>query len=1296
MSGPTDLFLRDVLDIPEEVLAGDFKVELSSGFDEADQRIDEYVVTDQLKGAFRSALNVVKASVLGGKSNAAYLHGSFGSGKSHFMTVLHAVLEGQHAARRKDELQKLIADNDGWLRDRKFMMVPFHLVGVTDLDSAILGTYAEAARRLGLSSPPVYRSDALLDDARRLRERLGDDAQFIGMLGGSGQGHEQPDDDLVNLDRAAGPGGSAWNSADLDQAFAAPVGDPLRTALESALLDGPFTAYASGTRGAANAFLPLENGLAAMSRHAQQHDYDGIILFLDELILWLQAHMSNQEKVNTEVSKLVKLIESGEGGRPVPIISFISRQRNLSQLVGEDVVGADVKNLEAQVEYLAGRFTVINLEDRNLPEIIRARILRPKDGMEGVLDTAFSGIESANPQVRDVLLDAHGATHADWKDFRDVYPLSPALLNVLVALAGALQRERTGLKLLTTMLSRRRDDMRIGQLIPIGDLWDVLVEGVGEAFTDHLRQEAETARNFHGKVRAHLLEKYGSEDDDRFRADDQIVKTLILSALAPDVSALTRLTGARLAALNLGSIRSRTVPPGNVVVKRLQDLIGAGFGEIRADGDRDPVFTLHLSDMDVEPLLEQVGGQDNLGARRIWVKTRLWEALKVQDTGAFVSERDLVWRGSRRTAEFVFENVRDDSMLPDEQFKPTVEGRIRFVLDYPFDIPGKYPVDDAGRVDRLRRDGMEADTLVWLPDHMSTQKSNQLGRLLKIRYLLERDRLDDYAGHLATDQRIRVRHQLQAQADNLTSQLTALLQQLYGISGGDEGNVAAEVPDQRHVLTLRPGHDRLRLHGGAGFEYNMLELAGGLYSKIYPKHPDLDLGGTRKAVTNGELRTALTWITKAMEDRSGRTVVDRDKLALLRRIVHPLELGEVHDGPLTVSTEWRRRIEQLAAQHHRTGDYPVEEIREWIAEYGWTGLDKPVANLIIATYALLADRVWVLNGGPAQPPELERIGSGWALRDQPKPTEEEYEAARGRAARLFGVNVPETLSVRNVGRLAAEVREKAQTLGNPVNDVRRALERHATALGITYPQVSRRRSARHAADLLALLSAARTDTPLVKELANASYDVSDEVLGAALASAPEVLAALDGDHWDLLESVRGFVARGDLIGEQAGRLVEDVTEAATADEFTIRLAPVLAEARARALHLIRRAAAQHPGPPPPTHPGPQPPAAGPDVSEPHDGQSAGQVSLTDHGRPAVPSHPSVPAVPSDPPGPATETPSPPGMRRRRVEPTQLENALAETLADIKAFAAANPGVSIDIAWQPADITGDRTESGREG
>jgi len=93
----------------------------------------------------------------------------------------------------------------------------------------------------------------------------------------------------------------------------------------------------------------------------------------------------------------------------------------------------------------------------------------------------------------------------------------------------------------------------------------------------------------------------------------------------------------------------------------------------------------------------------------------------------------------------VFANVRDERELPDVQFMPSAPGRIRFILDYPFDGSGDYtPRHDAERIHRMRRDDITAATIVWLPHFFSAQKSAQLGRLLKIKYLLERDRLDDY------------------------------------------------------------------------------------------------------------------------------------------------------------------------------------------------------------------------------------------------------------------------------------------------------------------------------------------------------------------------------------------------------------------------------------------------------------------------------------------------------------------------------------------------------------------------
>jgi hypothetical protein len=1296
MSSSSDaLYLKTVLDLPKSVLVGDFKVELSGGFGESAQRVREYVVTDQLEQAFRKSLDIVKAAVRDNTSHAAYLHGSFGSGKSHFLTVLHAILNDSAAvAREKPKLQAVIADHADWLvqegTKKRFLMVPYHLVGAASLDSALLGGYVATVRRLHPDAlvPPVYRADSVLADARRQRAFLADDAKFIQWLGdpsgphAAGQSAVDGGEDLEDLDVLDAPV-AGWTSASLDAAFVAAPGDPLRDALISALISdcGPMASYARGAQGDKNAFLPLENGLSVISRHAQSLGYDGLVLFLDELILWLQAHLTEKAMVNDEVSKLVKLIESGDTDRPVPIVSFISRQRDLSQLVGSDVVGSDVKNLEQQVGYLAGRFDVVSLEDRNLPAIIKERVLQPKDdAARTALSNAFATVESSDAAVREVLLDAAGATRADWADFKELYPLSPVLLNTLVALSGALQRERTGLKLIQEMLYRRREDMKLGDLIPLGDLWDVLVDGIGEAFTDRLRAQSETVIRFHTKVQAFLLQKYGSAEDPGYRADDRFVKTLLLGFLSPQVPALARLTGGRLAALNHGSLRSRAVTPGELAVRRLRELQAQFPGELRSDGnDADPVFTLHLSDLDVEPILDAVGEKDNVGQRRIWVKERLWEALGVRDTGAFVCEHEVVWRGAKRVAEFVFENVKEPATMPTTQFAPSVEGRIRFVVDYPFDESDGHPSNDTARIQRLRQEGFEAPTIVWLPFFFSPQRSAQLGRLLKIQYLLERDRLATYAAHLPCDDQIRVKHQLEAQRDTLTSQLTDVLRQLYGIAHLDDTNVGAKTPDGLHVYSLYPGHTP-QLQGGAPFAYNMAKLADGLFAARYPKHPDFDPQETRKAVTVGELKTVYGWIARAMEDGSRRVVVDSKQLALVKRIVPPLELGEVHDGPLNVGTEWRRRIEQHATAHGVRGDFEVEDIRRWIAELGWTGLDKTVSNLLIAAYALVADRSWVFNGAAAAAPELDRIGTGWALRAQERPSEEEFTAAHERAAALFGESVPRVHYARNVNDLAAKVRAKAQGWEPAVNGLRRSLANHRTALGLTQEPTDREKAVHDAADLIARLVRHKDATALVRELSALSYTTADDALAKTMSSAQPTLDALDRVKWQLLESVRGLTNRGDDLADRAQRLLAEIAETAAAREFERELTVVLNGAESRAVDIISESGRLNATatPTPVCAPAPAETA----VPAPKD---ADQVSLAEHGQPPLPAQP----TPSTPAAPAAA----PAKRRRlfiATSPGSLESSLAQALAEltqqIRSHAAAHPGteIEIEIGWREVE------------
>ncbi len=81
--------------------------------------------------------------------------------------------------------------------------------------------------------------------------------------------------------------------------------------------------------------------------------------------------------------------------------------------------------------------------------------------------------------------------------------------------SSALQRSRTALKLMRQLLVDRRDTLRLGELIPLGDLYDVISSGGDEPFTEKLKAEFEIAQKLYDtKLRPHLLGQYGLTDDD--------------------------------------------------------------------------------------------------------------------------------------------------------------------------------------------------------------------------------------------------------------------------------------------------------------------------------------------------------------------------------------------------------------------------------------------------------------------------------------------------------------------------------------------------------------------------------------------------------------------------------------------------------------------------------------------------------------------------------------------------------------------------------------------------------------
>ena len=136
--------------------------------------------------------------------------------------------------------------------------------------------------------------------------------------------------------------------------------------------------------------------------------------------------------------------------------------------------------------------------------------------------------------------------------FRKVYPFSPALVQTLVAVSSVLQRERTALKVMLQLLVDQRDTLKVGDIVPVGDLFDVVAHG-DEAFSQDMAIHFENAKRLYHQKLLPVLEQAARNAAARrpgaacrtttpsasaFRNDDRLVKTLLLSALVPEVESL--------------------------------------------------------------------------------------------------------------------------------------------------------------------------------------------------------------------------------------------------------------------------------------------------------------------------------------------------------------------------------------------------------------------------------------------------------------------------------------------------------------------------------------------------------------------------------------------------------------------------------------------------------------------------------------------------------------------------------------------------------------------------------------
>jgi hypothetical protein len=1184
--------MRDVITIPERVADSDFVMRLSEGVAHARQTIRDYVVTDSLKRNFATALGLVGQAVETGRSQAAFLHGSFGSGKSHFMAVLHEILVGNPDARGITDLAEQVAEADKWLAGTTVLPLTYHMLGARSIEDAVFGGYRAQIELLKPGSPPpaLHRSDALLENAAQYRADVGDEKFFERLSGGAGGGG--------STGWGAYRGG--WNPATYGAAAAAAPGTAERDRLVSDLTATLFS-------GAVNSgeWLDIDTGLAVLTQHAKSLGYDVVVLFLDELVLWLSQHLSNLEFVNQEGGKLAKFVESADAHRPVPLVSFVAQQRDLVAFLGPHVPGAERQAFSDVFRHGRGRFQEIPLEERNLPLIVEKRLLTPKDtAAKKILDDAFAAV-SRRPEVWDTLrLGAQfedAGIGSDEAVFRRLYPFSPALVATLVALSQALQRERTALKTMLRLLVERRDTLQVNDLIGVAELFDELV-GKGELPDEPaLRKHFETARAlYRTHLRPLLLRRHGLDetaaetvgDEHPFRIDDRLVKTLLLGALVPDVPALHNLTAAKLHALNYGSIASPL--PGmepQIVLGRLREL-GTEAPEIRVGEGPDPVTSLELSDVDYQAILDRVPAtEDTPGARRRLLRDLICAGLGVKAIDSVTPElshpRD--WRGRRHHFDVLFGNVRDPDELPEATLRANGD-TWRLVIDYPFDAAGHSRRDDVARVENLQRAAVSGRTVFWLPLYLTEDRLGGVGTLVRLNYILAgggSDRLYALASDMSPQDRQQAKLLLEQQQRALRERLLDCLKQAYGAAAPQPGDV--ELDEGSVFRSLESGLRLDNLVGGtlkAAFDH----LTAQLLAWSYPGQPNLPEDEPLVRLT--DLRKVLDWVRRVVADETRGVVVDGPDRPTVRRVCNPLGLGELVENKyvLNMTTSfWTRHLLRGAAGRGYTDRFPVRVLRE-LTEEPPRGLDRNLQNLIITAFALDQDLGWYQYETQVTAPPLEHVTDEYELRHPPLPTEEAWAGAVRRLSGLFGVVLLPLRSVANVADLARQVRDTARGQAADSRELVRALERHAGILGLDgEAETGRLATARRVATLLEQLSRETDDVVLVELLASADLGTDDTTASRSMTTARSVGAALARAQWNLLEAIARLT---DDRAEAARAVLEQLADSAVREQFQRDLIAELDLAVRKASELLIVVTPPPPPAPPPSPPSPPPPGTG--------------------------------------------------------------------------------------------------------
>lgn len=851
-----DLIIRDVFDLPLAIPRCIVKIQDFDDEGTLQENIRDYVITDTVADEMERLVDRIVAScVRHDAGEGHYLHGSFGSGKSHFMAILGLILENNPAIWTKDHpsIAAIRQHHGSWLAQHPILVVPVYMLGQkASLQAACYNAANDRLQRLGV--PPCDFSDAdkVIASFRQRAERYGD-VVYERFQEATGLTRKR-------FDRMA-----AGNQAERDE------------------LARQILAHDDPSRAERARLYPdkFSDGMAALTRHAQAHGFAGVVFLIDELILYLTGK-SGREYVD-EFNDLVALADNSALDRAVPLWVVVAKQRNIAETVPDDTSQKDVFET---LDHHKDRFPeTTELADQELVPIVQERVLRLRAGMERPLQQAMDDtLGKLSDDVRATLLQDFTGD-----DFRDLYPFHPALIRALIDVIARLSRERTAIRLLYELLIVRHPDLPIGSLVPYGSLFDAvfLPEGVT---TSSRNEELEAVhQTFYERLLPLIEEAFGeNEQGERARL---VVKTVLLCGLSRTMG--DDITVERILHLNYQDLRGRT-PFGSyqAIAQILSDLDNRSELVRFTPNPTNPalgVVSITLaSGAQLSDVLKRV--QVNWRQRMEAFTGLMKDLLDRPIQGGEVPNYERVWRGSRRRGRVRFANVAD---LSTNDMIIANGDEFTLFIDYPFDADvARSRGDDRQVIDKARNRLPPVPIGFWLPAEFTADDLRDLeeyARMIEIE-ANPRQYLDEYGRTQRETLETNLLRQKQSKARTLRDRLV----QAYK---GPDASVSFLDP------AITPSLDAATL--GAALD----RIADAVCDRLYPHHPRFASEASQRA-----LRRLVEDFLVPASLGGGSVSRNPDLDGWLTRLGEPLELAErgAQNWTLRPQSRYLSKLDELA------------------------------------------------------------------------------------------------------------------------------------------------------------------------------------------------------------------------------------------------------------------------------------------------------------------------------------------------------------------------------------------------